>query len=117
MAESWLPLLTTTWRAGVDEPHQALREQLDGLGRGHRPVVDVAADEHGVDPLGAHDVDEVVEVGGLGVEQPHLVERAPQVPVGGVDQPHGDPRYERGATPPVTETRFRATGSGRSVVG
>ena len=76
-------------RTGVDEPDQALREQLDGLGRGHRPVVDVAADEHGVDPLGAHDVDEVVEVGRLGVEQPHLVERASQVPVGGVDQPHG----------------------------
>ena len=76
-------------RAGVDEPQHGLREQLDGLGRGHRPVVDVAADEHGVDPLGAHDVDEGVEVGGLGVEQPHLVERASQVPVGGVDQPHG----------------------------
>ena len=38
-------------RTGVDEPEQGLREQLDGLGGGHRPVVDVAADEHGVDPL------------------------------------------------------------------
>ena len=73
---------------GVDEPHQRLGEQRDGVGGRHRAVVDVAADEDGVDPLGAHDLDEVVEVGGLGVEQPHLVERAPQVPVGGVDQPH-----------------------------
>ena len=89
MAESWLPLLTHHLGAGVDEPQHGLREQLDGLGRGHRAVVDVAADEHGVDPLGAHDLDEVVEVGGLGAEQPHLVERASQVPVGGVDQPHG----------------------------
>ena len=28
----------------------------------------------------------MVQVGRLGVEQPHLVERAPQVPVGGVDE-------------------------------
>ena len=76
-------------RAGVDEAHHRLREQLDGVGGGHRAVVDVAADEHGVDPLTAHDLDEGVEVGGLGTEQPHLVERASQVPVGGVDQPHG----------------------------
>ncbi len=93
--------------AGVDEPQHGLREQLDGLGRGHRAVVDVAADEHGVDPLGAHDVDEVVEVGGLG-------SRA--APPGGTSAPGAsrrcgsaarDPRYEWGATPPVTETRFR----------
>ena len=75
-------------RAGVDEPGHGLGEQRDGLGRGHRPVVDVAGDQHRVDPLGADDLDEVVEVGRLGVEQPHPVERPSQVPVGGVDQAH-----------------------------
>ena len=78
MAESWLPLETTTCGAGVDEAHQGLGQQLDGVGGRHRPVVDVTADEHRVDPLGAHDLDEVVEVGRLGVEQPHLVERRPR---------------------------------------
>ena len=80
---------STTWAPASTRRTTASREQLDGVGGGHRAVVDVAAHEHGVDPLGAHDLDEVVEVGGLGAEQPHLVERASQVPVGGVDQPHG----------------------------
>ncbi len=76
--------------AGVDEPLQGLGQEVDGVGGRHRAVVDVTADEDGVDALGPDDLDEVVEVGGLGVEQPHLVERASQVPVGGVDQPHVD---------------------------
>ena len=90
---------------GVDEPGQRLGEQLDGVGAGQRAVVDVAADEDRVDPLRAHDLDEVVEVAGLGVEQPHPVERASQVPVGGVDQPHAAHATSAGATAPGTSNR------------
>jgi hypothetical protein len=74
--------------AGVDEPGDGLGEQLDGVGRRQRPVVDVAGDQHRVDRLGAHRLDQVVDERGLGIEQPHLVERTSQVPVGGMDQAH-----------------------------
>ena len=74
--------------AGVDEPFERVGEEGDGVGRRHRAVVDVAGDEDGVDPLGPDGLDEVVEEPRLGGEQPHLVERAAQVPVGGVDQAH-----------------------------
>ncbi len=74
--------------AGVDEPHEGVGQDVDGVRGRHRPVVEVTAHEHRVHRLGPHDLDEVVEVGGLGVEQPHLVECPSQVPVGGVDQPH-----------------------------
>ena len=47
-------------RPGVDEAHEGLGEQLDGVGDG---PVDVTADEHRVDPLVTDDLDEVVEVG------------------------------------------------------
>lgn len=86
--------------AGVDQALEGLGQQLHGVGGGQRTVVDVAADQHGVDRLGAHDLDQVVEVGGLGPEQPDTVERAPQVPVGGVQQPHG-----AHARRPVRQTR------------
>ncbi len=73
---------------GVDEPGEGVGEHAHRLGRGQGPVVDVTRDEHGADLFGAHEVDEEVDEPHLGVEQPHLVERAPQVPVGGVDDPH-----------------------------
>ena len=75
-------------RPGVDQPSDRLGEQLDGRRAGQRAVVDVAAHQHRVDPFGAHDIDEVVDVASLGGQHPHTVERASQVPVGGVDQPH-----------------------------
>ena len=80
---------------GIDQAHHGLREELDRVGRGHRAVVDVAAHHDGVDLLLAHDVHEVVEVGGLRAEEAHLVEGPAQVPVGGVDQSHG-PHGRRG---------------------
>ncbi len=75
-------------RPRVDEAGDGLGEERDRVGRGEGPVVDVTGDQDGVDGLGAHGVDQVVDERSLGVEQPHLVERAPQVPVGGVDHAH-----------------------------
>jgi hypothetical protein len=76
-------------RPGVDEPEQRLGEERDGVGGGERTVVDVAADQHGGHRLRPHRVDEVVEEGGLGAQEPDTVEGATQVPVGGVEEPHG----------------------------
>ena len=53
-------------RTGVDQPDDGLGEQRDRVGGGHRAVVDVAGHQHRVDPLGADDLDEVVEVGAPG---------------------------------------------------
>ena len=63
-------------------------EQLDRLDRRDRPVVDVAGNEHGVDVLVTHHVDEEVDEPGLRLEQGLTVQRTAQVPVGGVEQPH-----------------------------
>ena len=88
IAESWLPLERTTAAPASMSRSTASESIADGVGRGQGAVVDVAGDEHRVDRLGAHDLDEVVEVGRLGALQPHLVEGPSQVPVGGVDHAH-----------------------------
>src|SRR4029079_19690029 len=72
----------------VHDAGHRLGEELDGPGAGQGAVVDVAADEDRVDPLRADQLDEVVDVAGLGGEHPHTVERASYVPVGGGDQSH-----------------------------
>ena len=74
--------------ARIDEPGDRLGEELDGRGAGQGAVVDVTAHQHGIDVFFADDLDEVVDVAGLDGQHPHTVERASQVPVGGVDQPH-----------------------------
>ena len=76
--------------AGVDEPVEGLDSRATVSTGGQGPVVDVAADHDDVDPLGPDRVDQVVEVGSLRTEQPDTVERPSQVPVGGVEEPHGD---------------------------
>ena len=45
---------------------------------------------HGIDWLGGDELDEVVGEGGVRVIEHAPVEVAPQVPVGGVEDPHAD---------------------------
>ena len=47
-------------------------------------------DSYGVDGLGGDELDEVVGEGGVRVIEHAPVEGAPQVPVGGVEDPHAD---------------------------
>ena len=74
--------------AGLGEPVQRGVEELDGGERRHRPVVDVPGDHDHVRLAGARGVDEVGDEVGLRAEHAHPVERAPQVPVRGVQNPH-----------------------------
>ncbi|SCD60666.1 hypothetical protein GA0115246_103703 [Streptomyces sp. SolWspMP-sol7th] len=85
------------------EPVQRLVVQLDGGQRGHRPVVHVPGHDDGLDVPLPHRRHEVVEEGGLRVEQRHPVQRAPEVPVGGVQNPQRRP-FAR----PFTRTPPRA---------
>ncbi len=63
-------------------------EEGDDVDPGQGAVVDVPGDEHDVHALGPHDLDEVVDEGRLGAEQPDPVEGPSEVPVGGVEDPH-----------------------------
>jgi len=62
--------------------------QGDRVDRRERPVVDVAGDQHHVDPFALHDLKQVVDVAGLVAQHPLTVERPAEVPVGGVEEPH-----------------------------
>jgi len=73
---------------GRGQPRERVVGELDGVHGRQRPVVDVAGDHHEVDVLGLHDVEQVVDVRRLGTEHPDTVERASQVPVGGVEDAH-----------------------------
>ena len=90
LALSWLPAMASTGTPETgDDAREDVVEQLDRLGRRHGAVVEVAADEDGVGRSLAHELDELVEDGGLVVGEVDVVEEAPEVPVGGVDEPHG----------------------------
>ena len=52
---SWLPAITTTLRAGVAQGEQRPQHERFGLGGRRRGLVQVAGDEHEVDPLGVGD--------------------------------------------------------------
>ena len=71
------------------EPDERVLIVGDRVHRRDGPVVDVARDEHGVHALGCHRVDEVVEECRLRVSQIGPMERPPEVPVRGVQEPHG----------------------------
>ena len=88
--------------AGVAQPHQRLLAERHRVHRGHRAVVDVARDEHGVHPLRARRLHEVIEEPLLRLAQVGLMQRAPEMPVGRVQEPHGTdhsepPRHSSGA--------------------
>jgi len=51
-------------------------------------VVEITGDQDDVDPLGAHQLHQGAEHGALLREQRRPVERAPEMPVGGVQQAH-----------------------------
>jgi hypothetical protein len=97
--------------AGLAEAHQRRFAQLDGVERRHGPVVDVAGDEHGVDALGPDRLDQRVQEGRLRVPQVSPVQRAAQVPVGGVQQPH-DTTVGRRSDKSGSDTHQRRPGRG-----
>ncbi len=70
------------------QPAERVVEDGDRIDRGQRPVVDVAGDDHHVDALGPHRLDQEVDELPLGRQQVLPVEGPPEVPVGGVQQPH-----------------------------
>ncbi len=73
----------------VRQPVQHVVEHRDRFQPRQRPVVDVSGDQHGVHALGPDHVHQVVQEGALGVVQALPVERAPEMPVGGMQQSHG----------------------------
>ena len=73
----------------VRQAAQGLIQKADRVGGRDGAVVDVPGHDDGVDRLAAGELDEVVGEGRLGVVQDAPVEGAPQVPVGGVQDPHG----------------------------
>lgn len=78
-----------------NEVGEGLVEQGHRLGRRHGPVEDVAGHEHGLDARPLGEVDDLPQEDPLVFEQVGPVERPPQVPVGGVREPHGLPLRAR----------------------
>lgn len=73
---------------GAAQPAERLVAERDRVDRRQRAVVDVAGHDDHVDALGAHRLDQVVDIGRLTVEQALPVERPPQMPVRGMQDPH-----------------------------
>ena len=121
-AESWLPLISTT-RVPVDgEPGERVVAERDRVDAGQRAVVHVAGDQDHVDRLGAHHLDEVIDIGRLRRQQVLAVQRPAQVPVGGVQQAHTRDCRNARPTKPGTDTgqlglAGRAVGSAGRPVG
>lgn len=70
------------------EPVQRAVEEFDGGERRDGPVVDIAGDEDHVHLALLDGGHQVVQEGGLGVQEGHAVEGPAQVPVRGVQHPH-----------------------------
>jgi hypothetical protein len=75
-------------RAGIDEPGDSVREELHRVGGRQCPVVDVARDEHGVNAFRFDHLYEMIQVEGLGIQQPHPVEGPSEMPVRGMYEAH-----------------------------
>ena len=75
--------------AGAAEPGERVLAERDRVHRRDGPVVDVARDEDRVHPLGPRGLDEVVEECRLRFSQVGPVERPPEMPVRGMQEPHG----------------------------
>ena len=73
----------------VAQAAQGLVQEADGVGGRDGAVVDVPGHDDGVHSLGAGEFDEVVGEDGVGVVEHSAVEGPTQVPVGGVQDPHG----------------------------
>ncbi len=81
------------------QPRERLVGEAHGVDRRQGAVVDVARDEHHVDLLGGDDLEQVVDVGRLVREHALPVEGPAQVPVGGVQQAHGETVGESADSP------------------
>ena len=75
--------------AGAHEAGECLVEQGGAFGGGDGAVVDVAADEEGVDAFGVHVVEQFVDELLVFAGEGAAVEGAAEVPVGGVQDLHG----------------------------
>ena len=75
--------------AGAHEAGECLVEQGGAFGGGDGAVVDVAADEEGVDTFGVHVVEQFVDELLVFAGEGAAVEGAAEVPVGGVQNLHG----------------------------
>ena len=80
---------------GEDDPGPLGQAAQGAIEEGHRvirrdgAVVDVPGDDDGVDPLLGDELDEVVGEEGMGVVEDAAVEGPAQMPVRGVEDPHG----------------------------
>ena len=75
--------------ASAHEAGECLVEQGGAFGGGDGAVVDVAADEEGVDAFGVHVVEQFVDELLVFAGEGAAVEGAAEVPVGGVQDLHG----------------------------
>ena len=108
-----MPEVSTTRARERGQSGQCLVGEPDGVHVGECAVVHVARDDHQVDALRGDHVEQVVDVRRLVLEHADTMERASQVPVGGVEYPH---RSNLGSTTDRTaEARLRR--SGRSAPG
>ena len=73
---------------GARERRKRFVEQGDRVGRRHRPVVDVTGDEHGIDAPRHRRLDQPRKKRALVLEHRFAVQRAAEMPVGGVQQFH-----------------------------
>ena len=71
---------------------KAVVVDADGVGRGHRPVEDVARHHDDIDRFRGDDVCEVTQRRALVIEQVGAVEGSADMPVGGVQDSHGKHR-------------------------
>ena len=77
-------------RAGVGEAAQRVAEERVARRRRCRGIEDVTGDDHDVDVVLAHLLDEVLQHATQRIERRVTVEGSPDVPVGGVQDAHAD---------------------------
>ncbi len=84
MAESWLPLVSTTCAPASVSRTRASSRRRDDVDPRQGTVVDVAGDQDDVHLFRADEVDQLVDEALLGVQHADAVERPAQVPIGSV---------------------------------
>ncbi len=104
--------------AGRAQPGERVLVKRHRVNRRDGPVVDVARHEHGVHPRGPRRLDEVVEERGLCLPQVETVQRPPEVPVRGMQEPHGKDgsdslRHSAGDSPPDVSAASASRSSSR----
>ena len=74
--------------SGTGQACESVVGKSDRVDRGEGPVVDVAGKHHHVDRLSRHHLEQMVDERSLVIEHPLSMEGAPEMPVGGVEDPH-----------------------------